>query len=65
MIYHPENRIGWITMNREAQRNALSPEALALFHEALDTAEADAAVRTVCVTGAGDKAFCAGADWAA
>jgi enoyl-CoA hydratase/carnithine racemase len=62
LIYHAENRIGWITMNREAQRNALSPAALTLFHEALDMAEADAAVRVICVTGAGDKAFCAGAD---
>jgi enoyl-CoA hydratase/carnithine racemase len=62
LIYQVEDRIGWITMNREAQRNALSPEALTLFHEALDTAEADAAVRVVCVTGAGEKAFCAGAD---
>ena len=62
LIYHPENRIGRITINREAQRNALSPESLTLFHEALDGAEADAEVRVVCVTGAGDQAFCAGAD---
>lgn len=62
LIYHPENQIGWITINREAQRNALNPEALALFHGALDKAQADAAVRVVCVTGAGDRAFCAGAD---
>jgi enoyl-CoA hydratase/carnithine racemase len=62
LIYHVRERIGWITMNRAAQRNALSPEALTLFHEALDKAEADAAVRVVCVTGAGEKAFCAGAD---
>ena len=62
LIYQPENGIGWITINREAQRNALSPEAVHLFHEALETAEADAAVRVVCVTGAGEKAFCAGAD---
>jgi enoyl-CoA hydratase/carnithine racemase len=62
LIYQAENRIGWITINREAQRNALSPEALTLFHKALDTAQADTAVRVICVTGAGEKAFCSGAD---
>lgn len=60
--YHPEAQIGWITINREAQRNAISPEALVLFHQALDAVEADDTVRVVCLTGAGDKAFCAGAD---
>lgn len=60
--YQPENQVGWITLNREAQRNAISPEALALFHQALDVAGSDDAVRVVCLTGAGAKAFCAGAD---
>jgi enoyl-CoA hydratase/carnithine racemase len=62
LLYHPETQVGWITVNREAQRNAISPEALALFHQALDAAETDDAVRVVCLTGAGAKAFCAGAD---
>jgi len=62
LLYHPEAQIGWITVNREAQRNALNPEALELFHQALDTAEFDDGVRVVCLTGAGAKAFCAGAD---
>lgn len=60
--YHPDAQIGWITINREAQRNALNPEALKLFHQALDAVETDAAMRVVCLTGAGTKAFCAGAD---
>jgi len=60
--YHPEAQIGWITINREAQRNALNPEALKLFHQALDAVETDAEMRVVCLTGAGTKAFCAGAD---
>ena len=62
LIYQVNNRVGWITINREAQRNAINPEALALFHDALDTAEADASVRVIALTGAGEKAFCAGAD---
>ncbi len=62
LIYQVEDHIGWITISREAQRNAINPEALALFHEVLDTAEAEPTVRVIALTGAGDRAFCAGAD---
>ncbi len=62
LIYGVEDQVGWITFNREAQRNAINPEALELFHKALDAAEADPSVRVVGLTGAGDRAFCAGAD---
>jgi enoyl-CoA hydratase/carnithine racemase len=60
--YRAEGPIGRIVINRAAQRNALSPQALELFHQALDEAEHAAGVRAVCLTGAGEKAFCAGAD---
>ena len=62
LIYHVESRIGWMTINRETQRNAINPEVLALLHRALDEAETDADVRVVCITGTGPRAFCAGAD---
>jgi enoyl-CoA hydratase/carnithine racemase len=62
LIYEVEKQIGWITINREAQRNAINPEALALFHAALDQAQTDPSVRVIGLSGAGDKAFCAGAD---
>ncbi|MGD9331863.1 MAG: enoyl-CoA hydratase-related protein [Desulfobacterales bacterium] len=62
LVYRPEKQIGWMTINREDHRNAIDAEALALLHEALAAAEADPEVRVVCLTGAGDKAFCAGAD---
>jgi len=64
LLYAVENHVATITINREAQRNAISPDALTLFHEYLDFAEADEAVRVVCLTGAGEKAFCSGADLA-
>ncbi len=64
LLYAVENHVATITINREAQRNAISPDALMLFHEYLDFAEADEAVRVVCLTGAGEKAFCSGADLA-
>ena len=51
-----------IVIDREARRNALN-EAVALgIAAALDEAEADRAIRAVVLTGAGDKAFCAGGD---
>ncbi len=62
LLYRVEGHVAMITVNREASRNAITPDALVLFHEALDQAQADDAVRVVCLTGAGDKAFCSGAD---
>ena len=44
------------------RRNALSNEAMAELGVALRSACADGAVRVVVVTGAGDRAFCAGGD---
>lgn len=51
-----------VTINREARRNALNEAVAGAIFSALDTAEADSSVRAVVLTGAGDKAFCAGGD---
>lgn len=57
-----EDAVLTIVIDREARRNALN-EAVALgIIAGLDEAEADRAVRAVVLTGAGDKAFCAGGD---
>ena len=64
LIYQVENHVATITINREVNRNSISPEALILFHEYLDQAQKDETVRVVCVTGSGEKAFCSGADLA-
>jgi enoyl-CoA hydratase/carnithine racemase len=55
----------WLVLNRPAQRNALSPPLLLMLRDALARAERDPEVAAICLTGAGDKAFCAGADLAA
>jgi len=52
----------WLTITREARRNAMSADVLRGIAEGLDRAEADPDIRVVVITGAGDKAFCAGAD---
>ena len=60
--YEVRDHAAFLTIRREARRNALSPEIIAAFSESLDRAAADPEVRSVCITGDGDKAFCAGAD---
>lgn len=49
-----------ITINRPDRRNALNAEVLSQIARGLDQAEADPEVRVVVISGAGDKAFCAG-----
>ena len=51
-----------LTLNRPAQRNALSPALLAALRDSLARADADPQIRVIVITGAGEKAFCAGAD---
>jgi enoyl-CoA hydratase/carnithine racemase len=58
----PEDGVAVITLNRPEKLNALSTPLLAEFSAALDRADADPAVRVVILTGAGDRAFAAGAD---
>ena len=62
LICRCENGVGHFTINREEKRNALSLETISLFLENLETAEKSADVRVICITGAGDRVFCAGAD---
>ncbi len=51
-----------VTMNRPEARNAVNRHTHLGIGLALEDAEADPEIRVVILTGAGDKAFCAGAD---
>lgn len=51
-----------ITIARESRRNALNADVAAAIIAALDRAEAEGNIRAVVLTGAGDRAFCAGGD---
>jgi enoyl-CoA hydratase/carnithine racemase len=55
-------RVQWITLNREERRNALNDEVAGAIADALRAAQASSEVRAIVLTGAGDKAFCAGGD---
>ncbi|MCJ1962350.1 enoyl-CoA hydratase/isomerase family protein [Novosphingobium mangrovi (ex Hu et al. 2023)] len=58
----PEPGIALITINRPEQRNALSAEVRAGLYAAWDAFEATPEYRIAILTGAGEKAFCAGGD---
>ncbi|MEE4265741.1 MAG: enoyl-CoA hydratase-related protein [Desulfobacteraceae bacterium] len=62
LLYSVEKNVARLTINREAQRNAISLAAIDLFSKYLDEAEKDEDVRVILITGSGDKAFCSGAD---
>src|SRR6202020_3019806 len=52
----------WITINRPEKRNALNGEVISGIAKGYRDAHDDRNVRVIVLTGAGDKAFCAGAD---
>jgi enoyl-CoA hydratase len=52
----------WVIIDREERRNALSAEVIDGLIEALRRANASPEAAVVVLTGAGDKAFCAGGD---
>jgi len=52
----------WVTIDREERRNAMNKAVLAGIETAFRDAAANPDVRAIVITGAGKKAFCAGAD---
>jgi enoyl-CoA hydratase len=54
--------VATLTLNRPDRMNALSVQLKSELAAALDELEKDPSLRALVVTGAGDKAFCAGAD---
>ncbi|GGG98657.1 enoyl-CoA hydratase [Parapedobacter pyrenivorans] len=62
LLIHDNGYIRRITVAREAKLNALSKATLTELNNAIGDALATAAIRGIVLTGAGDKAFVAGAD---
>src|SRR5256886_5083002 len=62
ILVERRDRVAIITINRPEKRNALNIQTRAEGAAALDESRADDSVRVVVITGAGDKAFIAGAD---
>ena len=61
-VEYPTEMVGQIVLDRPHQLNTVNPEMLDEFAEAVDMLDADDEVRAILVTGAGDRAFSAGAD---
>jgi len=62
VLYEVRDRVATITLNQPEKRNPLGGAMLHDIIASLDEAKRDEGVRVVVLTGAGDKAFCAGAD---
>jgi enoyl-CoA hydratase/carnithine racemase len=62
VLYEMQGAVALITLNRPAQLNALNEPVRQGLRAAFERFEADANARVAILTGAGDKAFCAGMD---
>lgn len=64
VIYEKKDGIAKIIINREEKRNAINEKTADELKEALIDAEKDPEVKVIILTGAGERAFCSGADLA-
>lgn len=62
VLYEKRDRIAYVTINRPEARNAIDPDVHRLMIETWADFRDDEAVDVAILTGAGDDAFCAGAD---
>jgi methylglutaconyl-CoA hydratase len=62
LVEKRDDGIAIVTLNRSEAANALSKQMLFELHDVLSELKNDSEVRVVILTGAGEKAFCAGAD---
>jgi enoyl-CoA hydratase/carnithine racemase len=60
--YEVDGPVGRLTIDRPERRNAMSFQVMEELEEGVAAARADEAVRVLVLTGAGEQAFCAGAD---
>src|SRR5512146_2879396 len=62
ILWRVDDGVALVTINRPKALNALDPETVAEIERVVDAIAVDRSVRAVVVTGAGDRAFVAGAD---
>jgi enoyl-CoA hydratase/carnithine racemase len=62
LLIEQRDTVLWLTINREARRNAMSHSVLAEMQLAIDAAQTNREILAIVITGKGTKAFCAGAD---
>lgn len=62
VTYEVRNGVAWLTINRPEARNSLNKAVRDGLFEGVRTFNDDATAKVLVLTGAGDKAFCAGGD---
>src|SRR5579863_1295048 len=62
LLYNVADEVATLTLNRPARMNAYTSQMGAEIYDAIARADSDSDVRVIVMTGAGDRAFCAGAD---
>jgi len=62
VITHVAGHVARITLSRPASLNAIDPRLAAALDAAMERVRDDPAIRVAILTGAGDRAFCSGAD---
>ena len=64
LVYSKDGPVALVTLNRPASRNALTPEMICRFADAVIDFAQDDALRVMVLTAEGEHAFCAGGDLA-
>tara|TARA_Y100000996_G_scaffold163996_1_gene127447 strand:- start:233 stop:1015 length:783 start_codon:yes stop_codon:yes gene_type:complete len=62
VLYEVDGHVAIITLNRPEKHNAMNPDLIKLLRETFNKANHDRNIRSVVLTGAGERAFSAGAD---
>jgi Enoyl-CoA hydratase/carnithine racemase len=62
LLFDKDNGIGIVTINRPKALNALNEATVRELDKIIDVLEQDDSVKTVILTGSGEKSFVAGAD---
>ena len=62
VLIERRGQVGWITLNRPAAHNAIDDSIRLQLPKRLLEANEDSELRVLVLTGAGDRAFCVGAD---
>ena len=65
VLIENKGAVRWITINRPERRNAMNDAVCEAIMDGMNSATSDPSIRAVVLTGAGDRAFCAGADLSA
>ena len=60
--FEVQDHVAIVTINRPEARNAFNPEVVVRLYDAFSEVESNGDIRVAVITGAGEKAFCAGAD---